>query len=170
MNNIKFEIILEDGRKMNGELYPELAPISVENFVNLIKNKYFDGLIFHRVIKGFMIQGGGMFPDMSEKGGLNPIKGEFSINGWNKNATSLPHKPGVFSMARTNVMDSATSQFFLVTGDAGFLDGQYASFGKLSDEASLEVALSIEKVATGSKGYHDDVPLEPIIIKTMNLI
>ncbi|QEH61235.1 peptidyl-prolyl cis-trans isomerase B [Spiroplasma chinense] len=170
MNTIKIKFILEDGREMKADLYPDLAPISVENFVNLIKDKYFDGLIFHRVIKGFMIQGGGMTLDMNEKGGLQEIKGEFSINGWNKNAMELSHVPGVLSMARTNVPDSATSQFFIVTGDAKFLDGQYASFGKLSDQASLDVALAIENVETTSKGFHDDVPVEPIIIKTVELI
>ncbi|ALD65946.1 peptidylprolyl isomerase [Spiroplasma cantharicola] len=170
MKIIKFEIILKDGKKMQAELFPELAPISVENFVNLIKNKYFDGLIFHRVIKDFMIQGGGMDVKMNEKGGLEPIKGEFSINGWNKNATNLKHLPGVLSMARTNDMNSATSQFFIVTGDASFLDGQYASFGKLSNEESLKIALEISNCETTTHDYHDDVPTEPIIIETMNLI
>ncbi|AHI52378.1 peptidylprolyl isomerase [Spiroplasma culicicola] len=170
MKTVKIKIILNDGRIMNADLFPEYAPISVENFINLIKNKYFDGLIFHRVIKGFMIQGGGMNLEMQEKSGLTPIKGEFSINGWNKNATTLKHEPGVLSMARTNVMDSATSQFFIVTGDAKFLDGQYASFGKLADQESLNVALEIENVPTTNKGYHDDVPVEPIIIKTIELV
>ncbi|AUB31099.1 peptidylprolyl isomerase [Spiroplasma floricola] len=170
MKTIAIEIILEDERKMRADLYPELAPISVQNFVNLIKKNYYNGLIFHRVIKGFMIQGGGMFSDLSEKETLEPIKGEFSINGWNKNTSTLSHVPGVLSMARTNVMDSATSQFFIVTGEAKFLDGQYASFGKLSDEESLKVALSIENVKTAIKDFYEDVPIDPIIIKTINLI
>lgn len=168
MNVKKIIIELADGRQMNAELYPDLAPISVANFENLIDLKYFDGLIFHRVIPGFMIQGGGMFPDMKEKGGLTPIKGEFSINGWTGN-TTLKHGPGVLSMARTMVNDSATSQFFLVTGDASFLDGQYASFGKISDDESLQIALSIEKVETTTKGMHDDVPVTPVVIKTIKL-
>ncbi|WP_339020962.1 peptidylprolyl isomerase [Spiroplasma endosymbiont of Atherix ibis] len=170
MKKIKIEIILEDERIMRADLYPELAPISVENFVNLIKKNYYNGLIFHRVIKGFMIQGGGMFSDLNQKENVDPIKGEFSINGWNKNTLALSHVPGVLSMARTNKMDSATSQFFIVTGDAKFLDGQYASFGKLSDEESLKVAFSIESVKTGIKDFYEDIPIEPIIIKSINLI
>lgn len=169
-NIVKIKIVLMDGREMNAELYPQLAPISVRNFTNLIEKKYFDGLIFHRVIKGFMIQGGGLNEAMEEKNDLNPIAGEFSVNGWNKNATALPHVLGTLSMARTNNMNSATSQFFIVTNDAKFLDGQYASFGKLSDEASLKVAQEIEGVDTHSVGYHDDVPVQPIIIKTIEML
>jgi len=168
MSTQKIKILLEDGRVMNAELYPELAPISVENFIDLIKEKYFDGLIFHRVIPNFMIQGGGMLPGMKEKGGAKAIKGEFSINGWTGNV-KLSHQPGVLSMARTNVPDSASSQFFIVTGDAKFLDGQYASFGKLLDEESYKVAVEIQNAPTHSVGFHDDVPVNDIVIKTIEL-
>nr|WP_243831623.1 peptidylprolyl isomerase [Spiroplasma gladiatoris] len=154
---------------MNAELYPDLAPLSVENFVNLVKKNYFDGLIFHRVIKGFMIQGGGLDINMQEKNDLDPIKGEFSSNGW-KNNLQLKHGKGVLSMARTNDPNSATSQFFIVTGEAGFLDGQYATFGKLIDNKSLEVASQIENLETKSVDFYDDVPSQPIIIKTIELI
>ncbi|WP_339029909.1 peptidylprolyl isomerase [Spiroplasma endosymbiont of Cantharis nigra] len=170
MKIIEFEIILRDGRKMQAQMFPDLAPLTVKNFVSLIQDKYFNGLVFHRVIKDFMIQGGGMDIEMNEKGGLKPIKGEFSINGWNKNTTSLRHTPGVLSMARTNDMNSANSQFFIVTGDASFLDGQYASFGKLSNEESLKVALEISNSETTTHGFHEDVPLEQIVIETINLI
>jgi peptidyl-prolyl cis-trans isomerase B (cyclophilin B) len=169
MQTQDIQIILQDGRTMTAELYPELAPVSVANFVKLINEKYFDGLIFHRVIPNFMIQGGGMLPDMKEKGGAASIKGEFSINGWTGNV-KLSHQPGVLSMARTNVPDSASSQFFIVTGDAKFLDGQYAAFGKLKDEKSFEVAKAIQSVATHSVGFHDDVPIENIIINTIKLV
>ncbi|AGR40732.1 peptidylprolyl isomerase [Spiroplasma taiwanense] len=170
MKKIKVKIVLEGNREINVDLFPQLAPISVENFVNLIKINFFDGLIFHRVIKNFMIQGGGMDLNLVEKGNLSPIKGEFLINGWNKNTSKLSHEPGVLSMARTNIFDSATSQFFIVTGDAKFLDGQYAAFGKVNDQESMKVILEIENVETETKNFFDDVPKKPIIIKTINLI
>ncbi|QGS51404.1 peptidylprolyl isomerase [Spiroplasma tabanidicola] len=169
MKTVKIKIILEDGRIMDAELYPQLAPLSVENFVNLVKQKYYDGLIFHRVIKGFMIQGGGFNIEMQEKEDLQPIKGEFSSNGWKDNL-KLKHEQGVLSMARTNDPNSATSQFFIVTGEAGFLDGQYATFGKLIGQKSLEVARQIENVETISIDFYDDVPKTPVIIKTIELL
>ncbi|AOG59991.1 peptidyl-prolyl cis-trans isomerase [Spiroplasma helicoides] len=166
MKSIKIKINLKDGRSMKAEIYPEIAPITTGNFLRLINENYFNDLIFHRVIKGFMIQGGGLFESLEEKGGLEPIRGEFQDNGWDKNM-NLKHEPGILSMARTNVMNSATSQFFIVTGDATFLDGKYASFGKLSDEDSLKIALDIQNVKTKTEGYYDDVPEEPIIIKNI---
>jgi peptidyl-prolyl cis-trans isomerase B (cyclophilin B) len=165
----KIQIKLKDGRVMNAELYPELAPISVQNFINLINENYFAGLIFHRVIPNFMIQGGGMKPGLVESGKAKEIKGEFSSNGWKENL-KLSHGPGVLSMARTQVPDSASSQFFIVTGDAKFLDGQYAAFGKLSDDASLKVAMDLQNVPTHSVGFHDDVPVQDIVIETIQLV
>ncbi|WP_342268863.1 peptidylprolyl isomerase [Spiroplasma endosymbiont of Aspidapion aeneum] len=155
-------IELTDGRVMNAELYPELAPISVSNFIDLIKNNFFDNLIFHRIIEGFVIQGGGMYENMEEKEKLKTIKGEFEANGWDKNK-NLSHVSGVLSMARTPAYDSATSQFFICVGDASFLDGQYASFGRLIDKDSIDIAL---KIASEKKDSNDK-PLNPIIIKTI---
>lgn len=162
-NTVAIAIELEDGRSMNAVLYPDLAPETVDNFLKLIDEDFFSGLIFHRVIPEFMIQGGGMDKDMTEKE-TNTIKGEFDINGF-KNP--LPHERGVLSMARTNVPDSASSQFFIMHKDSPHLDGQYAAFGKISDEESLKVVDEIANVPTTSVGMHQDVPSEPIIIKTI---
>ncbi len=170
MKTIKVQLQLIDGKCINLDLYPDLAPITVENFLKLVKSNFYKNLIFHRVINGFMIQGGGLDQNMVEKEAPNTIKGEFSVNGWNKNTTTLSHEPGVVSMARTSILDSASSQFFIVTGDAKFLDGQYASFGKVSDEKSMDIVKDIEKVKTMSKSYHDDVPIDPIIIKTITIL
>lgn len=166
---IKACIELTDGRKMNIELMPEHAPLSVENFVALAKGKFYDGLIFHRVIADFMIQGGGM--TMTERGleqkkAPRTIKGEFSQNGVNN---TLHHAPGVISMARTMVPDSASSQFFICVADCGYLDGQYAAFGKTADEESLKTAIDISKVQTGRIDYYSDVPVQPVVIKTITV-
>ncbi len=160
---------LEDGRDINLELYPDVAPITVENFIKLVKDKFFDGVCFHRCIQGFMVQGGGFTQNgigITEKRAAKTIKGEFRSNGV-KNA--LHHELGVISMARTNVPDSASSQFFLCAADCAFLDGQYAAFGKTTDEASNEVIVSISKVPTHSFGYYDDIPNTPVVIKTVIL-
>ena len=122
-------IEMEDGGKIVAELYPDLAPISVNNFISLAKKGFYDGLIFHRVISGFMIQGGD--PQGIGIGGPGYcIKGEFSANGV-KNPIS--HKRGVLSMARSNAMDSASSQFFIMQEAAPHLDGLYAAFGKVTE-------------------------------------
>lgn len=160
MEKILFEIEMENGKVMKGELYPEVAPITVKNFVNLIENHFYDGLIFHRVIPGFMIQGGGMDADM--KGKDSPaIKGEFSSNGI---ANDLLHTRGVISMARTMVKDSASSQFFIMHEDAPHLDGEYAAFGKITE--GLEVVDEIANVPTNFQ----DCPLTPVVMKTMRLL
>ncbi len=120
---------MENGKTMTAELYPETAPITVENFAKLVKEGFYDGLIFHRVIEGFMIQGGD--PTGTGMGGPGyQIKGEFSSNGVKNN---LKHTRGVLSMARSMMPDSAGSQFFIMHEDAPHLDGQYAAFGKLID-------------------------------------
>lgn len=161
MTNIQIQ--LQDGRVMNAELDEVSAPITVKNFLDLIDKKFFNGLIFHRVIKGFMIQGGGMNQALEQKQTAS-IKGEFASNGV-KNP--IKHVPGVLSMARTTVPDSASSQFFICTGETSFLDGQYAAFGRLTDEESLKVAEDISSVQTCSVGYYQDVPFTPIVIKTI---
>ena len=163
---VKIQIELIDGRVMNAELYEDIAPITVANFVKLIEKDFFAGLVFHRVIPGFMIQGGGMDQAFNPKE-TAPIKGEFRSNGVKND---LKHELGTLSMARTQVRNSATSQFFICVADTPFLDGEYAGFGKLSDEASKQVAIDISKVKTVSFGYYDDVPADPITIKTIRLV
>lgn len=124
---IKVMIEMESGGVVKLELYPDTAPITVENFVNLVNEGFYDGLIFHRVIRDFMIQGGD--PTGTGMGGsANRIKGEFSANGVEN---KLSHERGVISMARSQMPNSASSQFFICHADAKFLDGQYAAFGKV---------------------------------------
>ena len=161
MTNIKIKLM--DGREMNATLDEEKAPITVENFLKLIDCGFFNGLIFHRVIPNFMIQGGGMDPSLCPKD-AKTIKGEFTANGVNNPIT---HKGGTISMARTNVPDSASSQFFICVADCDYLDGQYAAFGQLSDEESIKVAVEISKVKTVSVGYYNDVPYAPIVIQSI---
>ena len=160
MENIKIRIIMENGKQMEAELYPDTAPETVANFVQLIKEKFFDGIIFHRVIKGFMIQGGD--PTGTGMGGSEKtIRGEFLSNGF---VNELKHNRGVLSMARTMDPNSASSQFFIMHQDAPHLDGQYAAFGKLT--SGIEVVDEIANVRTDFR----DKPLEPQKIKTIELI
>ena len=159
MSNINIEIVMENGKVMKAELYPEVAPITVENFVKLIEADFFKGLIFHRVIKGFMIQGGGFLADGSHKD-AESIKGEFDANGV-KNP--LKHTRGVLSMARTMFPNSASSQFFIMHEDAPHLDGQYAAFGLVTE--GLDVVDEIANVKTDFQ----DKPLENQVIKTIKL-
>ena len=148
--NPTFKITMENGAVMEGELYPEIAPQSVYNFIDLANHNFYDGLIFHRVIPGFMIQGG--CPDGTGMGGPGYcIKGEFFYNGI-KN--ELKHKRGILSMARAQSPNSAGSQFFVMHADARHLDGQYAAFGKVT--SGLEVIDAIAGVATNAQ----DRPLE----------
>ena len=167
MDNICIEFT--NGKKINLELYREHAPISVENFMNLVKEGFFDGLCFHRVIEGFMIQGGGfMWQDgLIHKNAPRTIKGEFRANGVTNN---LKHVPGVISMARTMFPNSASSQFFICVENCTHLDGQYAAFGKTMDQDSLDVAIEISKVETGFVDGYADVPTTPIVIKTISIL
>lgn len=162
----KVKINLIDGRSMTAQLDEQAAPITVENFLKLVDSNFYNGLIFHRVIPGFMIQGGGMDASLSPKN-TKSIKGEFKANGVNN---PISHKVGVLSMARTNVPDSASSQFFICVADCGFLDGQYAAFGCLTDEESVKVAIDISNVKTVSVGYYNDVPYESIVIKSIERV
>ena len=163
---MKATITMENGKTMTIELYPEKAPITVENFVKLAKEGFFDGLIFHRVIKGFMIQGGGYDESMTDKE-TDSIKGEFKANGFMEN--DLKHTRGVLSMARTSDPNSASSQFFIMHMDAPHLDAQYAGFGKLTD--GFDVLDAIASVKTGNYGwYMQDVPREPVVIETIEVI
>ena len=159
MANPVVTIKMKDGGIIKAELYPEIAPISSENFVKLVKQGFYDGLIFHRVIRGFMIQGG--CPNGTGMGGPGySIKGEFSANGVKND---LKHTRGVLSMARAMDPNSAGSQFFIMHQDAPHLDGQYAAFGKLIE--GIEV---VDKIASVRTDYQDR-PLEPQQIDFMTV-
>lgn len=152
-------ITMENGDVMKAELYPETAPLSVNNFISLIKKGFYDGLIFHRVIKGFMIQGG--CPDGTGMGGPGySIKGEFSHNGVEN---ILKHTEGVLSMARAMHPDSAGSQFFIMHKNSPHLDGQYAAFGKITEGMDV-----VNKIAETPTDYSDR-PVEEQKIKTITV-
>ena len=159
MSNPIFTIEMENGMTMKGELYPEMAPNSVANFVELANSGFYDGVIFHRVIPGFMIQGG----DPMGQGIGGPgyrIKGEFAMNGVNN---PLKHTYGVLSMARSMMPDSAGSQFFIMTSDSPHLDGQYAAFGKVLE--GMDVADAIVAVKRDMR----DKPLTPQVMKSIRV-
>ena len=159
-NNPIVTITMEDGGKIVAELYPDVAPQSVYNFISLIKKGFYNGLIFHRCIYGFMIQGG--CPDGTGMGGPGYcIKGEFKANGFNND---LRHSRGVLSMARAQAPDSAGSQFFIMHKDAPHLDGQYAAFGKVV--AGMDV---VDKIAAVRTDWNDK-PTTPVKMKTVELI
>lgn len=152
-------INMENGDEIKAELYPQVAPNTVNNFISLIKKGFYNGLIFHRVIPGFMIQGGD--PQGLGTGGPGyAIKGEFSANAF-KN--ELKHKRGVLSMARSAQADSAGSQFFIMTSDASHLDGQYASFGKVISGMDL-----VDKIV-GVQRDRNDKPLEAQIMEKVTV-
>ena len=152
-------IEMEDGGVMKAELYPDVAPNTVNNFISLIQKGYYDGLIFHRVIPGFMIQGG--CPDGTGMGGPGySIKGEFTGNGFQNN---LVHDRGVLSMARTMAPDSAGSQFFVMVEKAPHLDGEYAAFGKVIE--GMEVADAI----VNAKRDWNDKPRQPQRMKKVTV-
>ena len=149
MSNPTIKITMEDGGVISAELYPEYAPNTVANFVELAGKGFYDGLIFHRVIEGFMIQGG--CPNGNGMGGPGySIKGEFAANGFKQN--TLKHTRGVLSMARAMSPNSAGSQFFIMHANAPHLDGQYAAFGKVSDDESMKV---VDRIATPRTGFQD---------------
>ena len=160
--NPTFKITMENGGIIEGELYPEIAPQSVYNFIDLANHNYYDGLIFHRVIPGFMIQGGGFTADMAQKPTNAPIENE--ANNGLKNDTYT------IAMARTQAPHSATAQFFINVANNGFLNFKaptmqgwgYAVFGKVVK--GQEVVDSIAAVRTGNRGFHQDVPVEAVVI------
>ena len=152
-------ITMANGDVMKAELYPEIAPNTVNNFISLVSKGYYDGLIFHRVIAGFMIQGG--CPNGNGMGGPGySIKGEFTQNGF---VNQLKHTPGVLSMARAMNPNSAGSQFFIMHQNSPHLDGQYAAFGKVIE--GLEVVDKIAQVGTD----WNDRPMVPQIIESMTV-
>ena len=150
---------------MSAELYPEKAPATVENFVSLAKSGFYKGLIFHRVIEGFMIQGGGFDEKFGHKE-TKAIKGEFAANGFAGN--DIAHTRGVLSMARTSDPNSASSQFFVMHRNAPHLDGQYAAFGCVTE--GLDVLDTVAEVATGYRGYFADVPLTAVVIEDIEIV
>ena len=157
MSNPIVTIEMENGDIMKAELYPEIAPNTVNNFISLVKKGFYDGVIFHRVINGFMIQGGD--PDGTGMGGPGyEIKGEFSQNGFKND---LKHSEGVLSMARTMIPDSAGSQFFIK--NSPHLDGAYAAFGKVIE--GMDVVNKIAETATD----YSDRPLQPQVMKTVTV-
>ena len=159
MSNPIVTIEMEDGGVMKAELYPEIAPNTVNNFISLVKKGFYDGVIFHRVIPGFMIQGG----DPKGVGIGGPgycIRGEFSANGFKND---LKHDRGVLSMARTMAPNSAGSQFFIMHEDSPHLDGQYAAFGKLIE--GIEV---VDKICSVRTDYNDK-PRIPQVMKKVTV-
>lgn len=155
----KVTITMKDGGVMSGELYPDIAPITVENFKKLADEKFYDGLTFHRIIKGFMIQGGD--PEGTGMGGPGyTIKGEFASNGVQND---LKHTRGVLSMARTMDPDSAGSQFFIMHQDAPHLDGEYAAFGKITE--GLDV---LDRIASVKTNWSDQ-PWEEQVIESIRV-
>ena len=159
MSNPIVTIEMENGGVIKAELYPEIAPNTVNNFLSLVRKGYYDGLIFHRVINGFMIQGG--CPDGTGMGGPGyTIRGEFTHNGVRND---LKHTEGVLSMARAMHPDSAGSQFFIMHKNSPHLDGEYAAFGKVIE--GIEI---VDKIAAVRTDYNDK-PLEPQIIEVMTV-
>ncbi len=164
--NPTVKFTMENGGSFTVELYPEYAPATVENFVNLVSTGFYDGLTFHRVVENFMAQGGD--PEGTGMGGSDKnIKGEFINNGFTQN--TLSHTRGVISMARSSSPNSASSQFFICYGDATFLDGDYAAFGMVIE--GMEVVDSFIEVerTVGSDGALSS-PVEPIVIEKAEVI
>ena len=161
MANPIIKITIRDFGTMTAELYPDKAPITVENFLKLIDEDFFSGLIFHRVISGFMIQGGGYNEDFQQKHTAS-IKGEFASNGFRQN--DIKHTRGVLSMARTMVKDSASSQFFIMHQNAPHLDGEYAAFGLVTD--GIEVVDAIADLPTD----YQDCPRVNVVIEKIERV
>ena len=161
MSNPIVTITMEDGRVMTGALYPEKAPNTVNNFISLANKGFYDGLIFHRVIPGFMIQGG--CPNGNGMGGPGyEINGEFSANGFRQN--DLKHTLGVLSMARTMAPNSAGSQFFIMVAPAPHLDGQYAAFGQVTE--GTDIAIDISRVP---RNMMNDKPKKDVVIASIRV-
>ena len=161
MKNPVVTITMADGRVMKAELYPDKAPNTVNNFISLASKGFYNGLTFHRVIPGFMIQGG--CPEGTGMGGPGyEIDGEFSANGFRQN--DLVHETGVVSMARTMAPNSAGSQFLIMVAPAPHLDGQYAAFGKVLEGA--EVAIDISRVP---RDMRTDQPKTPVVIESVQI-
>ena len=159
-------ISVKDYGDITVELYPKYAPITVENFLDLVDQKFYDGLSFHRVIEGFMIQGGDPKGDGTGGSG-KPIKGEFTSNGVDN---PLMHSRGAISMARTNDPDSATSQFFICHQNCSTLDGKYAVFGMVTSGIEVVDAIAAIEVTYNAFGSEQSVPVEKVIIKSIRRV
>jgi len=157
----KVEFTMTDGQKFIMEVYPHVAPITVENFLKLVNEGFYNGLTFHRVIDGFMAQGGAFDPVNQSNDPAESIKGEFASNGVENN---LSHQRGVVSMARTNEPDSASSQFFICYADASFLDGDYAAFGYVTE--GMETVDSFLSAGTDES----DKPLKDVVIESAKVV
>ncbi|MDE7086776.1 MAG: peptidylprolyl isomerase [Clostridia bacterium] len=157
MSNPVVTIEMENGHTIKVELYPDKAPNTVNNFVSLVKSGFYDGIIFHRVIKGFMIQGGDPAGVGTGGPGYN-IKGEFALNGFKGN--DIKHERGVISMARAYDPNSAGSQFFIMHANASYLDGQYAAFGKV-----IEGMDTVDEIANVATDYNDKPKTEQVMKK-----
>ena len=157
-------ITMENGDVMKAELYPEIAPNTVNNFISLIQKNFYDGVIFHRVIRGFMLQGGD--PEGTGMGGPGyHIKGEFSNNGFNND---LKHTPGVLSMARTMIPDSAGSQFFIMHQTSPHLDGEYAAFGKVIE--GMDIVNKIAEMPTDYRARPlEDQRMKSVAVETFGV-
>ena len=162
------EVEMADGTKFVIELYPDLAPETVENFQRLVSKNYYDGVTFHRVVKGFMIQGGDPDGDGYSNGDEQTIKGEFSSNGFTQN--TLKHERGVISMARSGDPDSASTQFFIMHADNDGLDGDYAAFGRVISGMETVDAIANVAVTWNDFGTEKSSPVEPVVIKTMRFL
>jgi peptidylprolyl isomerase/peptidyl-prolyl cis-trans isomerase B (cyclophilin B) len=163
----KVEIEMEDGGKMVLELYPEYAPETVANFVGLVGKGFYDGLKFHRIVKEFMIQGGD--PKGDGTGGSDKkIRGEFAANGFDQN--TLSHEKGTISMARSGDPNSARSQFFIVHGDATFLDGNYAAFGKLIEGEEVLDKIADTPVTLNRGSGEVSIPTVDVVIKKITVL
>ena len=164
-NIVKIQMTVKDFGTIDLELYPDTAPITVANFVKLANEGFYDGLTFHRIVQDFMIQGGD--PEGNGTGGSDEtIKGEFSENGIEND---ISHVRGVISMARSSAYDSASSQFFIVTEDSTFLDGQYAAFGKVTDGMDVVDAIAAVDVEYGSSGEQSS-PVDPPVIESVTVV
>ena len=161
MNHPKIKFVIRDFGEMIAELYPEKAPKTVENFLGLVEKGFFSGMIFHRVIRGFMIQGGGYDEGFGEKD-ADAIRGEFAANGFAQN--DIKHTKGVISMARAMDPNSASSQFFIMHEDAPHLDGSYAAFGKVVSGID-----AVDEIACVPTTYGDR-PVTPVVIRKMSII
>lgn len=159
MDNTLVKITMEDEREIIIELLPDYAPMSVEFFLELVEDKYYDGLVFHRAVEGFMIQGGS--PNGDGIGGCGrTVKGEFASNGIENN---LSHTRGVVSFARTNVKDSASGQFFIMHDDGSFLDGDYAAFGRVKEGMDV-----VDEIAT--RATSGEMLIDKPVIKTVRVL
>ena len=163
----KVQIEMDNGDKMVFELYPQYAPETVNNFIKLAESGFYDGLTFHRIVKGFMIQGGD--PKGDGTGGADQtIKGEFASNGFTQN--TLSHTKGVISMARSQENDSASSQFFIMNNDEPGLDGNYAAFGKLVEGEDVLDKLSNTTVQINEYTGEQSQPVEKVVIKKVTVL